>query len=93
MSSPESSSSSDDDYERLAKRRRTRVIGEFMASHRATVKQASGPRGPKKHVNDAHFVWKDHVDSLSPNAFRRRYRMDTEDYLRFLGETNPPVFF
>ena len=63
-------------YKRLAKRRRTRAIGEFVARRCTTVKQASGPRGPKKHMKDTPFVWADHVDFLSAHAFRRCYRMD-----------------
>ena len=65
---------------------RALLTGEAVRRRRAAVvgcmslKQASGPQGPKRHISDEAFSWAAHVDYLTGVAFKRRYRMDVATF-------------
>ena len=77
------SDDSDSEDERDAKQRRrlaaVRVALRMKRRAEPEVRQASGPRGPKRRPLSL-FDWDDHLQRLSPREFKLRYRLDLDSF-------------
>ena len=51
-----------------------------------------GPCGPKARVFQPAFDWQDHVNDLSANEFRRRYRMGVKSFNLLVSLMKPHLY-